>query len=218
MNVDLVATGHAHIDVAWLWTLGQTVRKTGRTFSTALHLMDQYPNYTVSQSQPQLYRYAEQHYPELFERIKARVAEGRWEVMGGTWVEPDCNAIGAESLARQFVLGRSYFRKHFGDVDAPVLWLPDTFGYSWALPQLIKQAGLEYFVTHKMSWNQYNHMPHQIFWWQGLDGTRVLTYFLTRRGHRAICRTPRPTTVSSRRPRCSGRGTCSARRNSPTNC
>ncbi|MCO6442475.1 MAG: alpha-mannosidase [Anaerolineae bacterium] len=182
MNVDLVATGHAHIDVAWLWTLGQTVRKTGRTFSTALHLMDQYPNYTFSQSQPQLYRYAEQHYPELFERIKARVAEGRWEVMGGTWVEPDCNAIGAESLARQFVLGRSYFRKHFGDVDAPVLWLPDTFGYSWALPQLIKQAGLEYFVTHKMSWNQYNHMPHQIFWWQGLDGTRVLTYFLTTPG------------------------------------
>ena len=99
--------------------------------------------------------------------------------MGGTWVEPDINAIGAESLVRQFLLGRGYFRRHFGDVDTPVLWLPDTFGYSWALPQLIKQAGMKYFITHKMSWNQYNQMPNQIFWWQGLDGTRVLTHFLT---------------------------------------
>ncbi len=118
-------------------------------------------------------------YPELFAQIKQRVAEGRWEVMGGTWVEPDCNAIGAELLVRQFLLGRGYFRRHFGDVDTPVLWLPDTFGYSWALPQLIKQAGMKYFITHKMSWNQYNQMPNQIFWWQGLDGTRVLTHFLT---------------------------------------
>lgn len=179
MNVDIVGVGHAHIDVAWLWTLGQTVRKSGRTFSTVLHHMEQYPDYTFSQSQPQLYQYTEQHYPELFARIKERVAEGRWETMGGTWVEPDCNAIGAESLARQFLLGRSYYRKHFGDVDTPVLWLPDTFGYSWALPQLIKLAGMKYFVTHKMSWNQYNQMPHQLLWWQGLDGTRVLTHFLT---------------------------------------
>lgn len=179
MNVDIIGVGHAHIDVAWLWTLGQTVRKSGRTFSTVLRLMEQYPDYKFSQSQPQLYQYAEQYYPEIFEQIKARVEEGRWEPMGGTWVEPDCNAIGAESLARQFLLGRAYFRKHFGDVDTPVLWLPDTFGYSWALPQLIKQAGMKYFITHKMSWNQYNQMPHQLLWWQGLDGTRVLTHFLT---------------------------------------
>lgn len=179
MSVDIVGIGHAHIDVAWLWTITEVIRKSGRTFSTVLHLMEQFPEYKFSQSQAQLYRFVEDHYPPLFEGIKKRVAEGRWEVMGGTWVEPDCNAIGAESLARQFLLGRSYFRKHFGDVDTPVLWLPDTFGYSWALPQLIKQAGMAYFITHKMSWNQYNHMPNQIFWWQGLDGTKVLTHFLT---------------------------------------
>ncbi|HEX2620032.1 MAG TPA: alpha-mannosidase [Phototrophicaceae bacterium] len=179
MDVDIIGVGHAHIDVAWLWTLGQTVRKSGRTFSNVLRLMEQFPEYKFSQSQAQLYQYTEQHYPEIFSQIKERVKEGRWETMGGTWVEPDCNAIGAESLARQFLLGRGYFHKHFGDVDTPVLWLPDTFGYSWALPQLIKQAGLKYFITHKMSWNQYNHMPHQILWWQGLDGTRVLTHFLT---------------------------------------
>ncbi|MBI5670325.1 MAG: alpha-mannosidase [Chloroflexi bacterium] len=179
MDVDIIGVGHAHIDVAWLWTLGQTVRKSGRTFSNVLRLMEQFPDYKFSQSQAQLYQYTEQHYPEIFSGIKQRVQEGRWEAMGGTWVEPDCNAIGAESLARQFLLGRGYFRKHFGDVDTPVLWLPDTFGYSWALPQLIKQAGMKYFITHKMSWNQYNQMPNQILWWQGLDGTRVLTHFLT---------------------------------------
>ncbi len=179
MDVDIVGVGHAHIDVAWLWTLGQTVRKSGRTFSNVLRLMEQYPEYQFSQSQAQLYQYTEQYYPEIFEGIKQRVQEGRWEPMGGTWVEPDCNAIGAESLARQFLLGRGYFRKHFGDVDTPVLWLPDTFGYSWALPQLIKQAGMKYFITHKMSWNQYNHMPNEFLWWQGLDGTKVLTHFLT---------------------------------------
>lgn len=179
LDVDVVGVGHAHIDVAWLWTLGQTVRKSGRTFSTALRLMEEFPEYKFTQSQPQLYKYTEQHYPELFEQIKERVKEGRWELIGGAWVEPDCNAIGAESLARQFLLGRGYFHKHFGDVDTPVLWLPDTFGYSWALPQLIKQAGMKYFITHKMSWNQYNQMPNQLLWWQGLDGTRVLTHFLT---------------------------------------
>jgi len=179
IDVNIIGVGHAHIDVAWLWTIGEVIRKSGRTFSTVLHLMEQFPEYKFSQSQAQLYRYVEEQYPAMFEDIKKRVAEGRWEVMGGTWVEPDCNAIGAESLARQFLLGRSYFRKHFGDVDTPVLWLPDTFGYSWALPQLIKQAGMEYFITHKMSWNQYNHMPNQIFWWQGLDGTKVMTHFLT---------------------------------------
>ena len=179
MDVDIIGVGHAHIDVAWLWTLAQVVRKSGRTFSTVLRLMEEFPEYKFSQSQAQLYAYTEQNYPELFAQIKQRVAEGRWEPMGGTWVEPDCNAIGAESLARQFLLGRGYFRKHFGDVDTPVLWLPDTFGYSWALPQLIKQAGMKYFITHKMSWNQFNQMPNQILWWQGLDGTKVLTHFLT---------------------------------------
>lgn len=179
MDVDVIGVGHAHIDVAWLWTLGQTRQKVGRTFSNVLRLMEQFPEYRFTQSQPQLYKYTEQNFPEIFEGIKERVREGRWELIGGMWVEPDCNAIGAESLARQFLLGRGYFRRHFGDVDSPVVWLPDTFGYSWALPQLIKQAGMKYFITNKMSWNQYNHMPDQILWWQGIDGTKVLTHFLT---------------------------------------
>jgi alpha-mannosidase len=179
LDVDIIAMGHAHIDVAWLWTLGQTRRKAGRTFSTVLRLMEEFPDYIFSQSQPQLYQYVEESYPEIFAQIKKRVQEGRWELIGGTWVEPDINAIGAEALARQFLLGRTYFHDHFGDVDTPVLWLPDTFGYSWALPQLIQQAGMKYFITHKMSWNQYNRMPHQLLWWQGIDGTRVLTHFLT---------------------------------------
>jgi alpha-mannosidase len=179
LDVNVIGVGHAHIDVAWLWTLDQTRRKAGRSFSTALKLMDEFPDYHFSQSQPQLYKYTEETYPTLFEDIKKRVAEGRWEIMGGTWVEPDCNAIGAESLARQFLLGIRYFRDKFGQDGTPVLWLPDTFGYAWGLPQLIKEAGFKYFITHKMSWNQYNQMPFQSLWWQGLDGTKVLTHFLT---------------------------------------
>ncbi|MCP4543742.1 MAG: alpha-mannosidase [Chloroflexi bacterium] len=179
LDVDIIATGHAHIDVAWLWTLGQTRRKNGRTFHTVLRLMEQFPDYHFTQAQPQLYDYVRQDYPELFEAIKERVAEKRWEPIGGTWVEMDCNITGAESLARQFLLGRTFFREHFGaNAESPVLWLPDVFGYSWALPQLIHQAGLEYFMTIKLGWNQYNRLPYDSFWWQGLDGTRVLTHFI----------------------------------------
>jgi alpha-mannosidase len=178
-EVVIVATGHAHIDVAWLWTLGQTRRKSGRTFYNVLRLMEQFPDFHFTQSQPQLYDYVRQDYPELFEAIKGRVAEGRWEPIGGTWVETDCNVSGAESLARQFLLGRAFFREHFGPAaESPVLWLPDVFGYSWALPQLIKQAGMDYFMTTKIGWNQYNRLPYDSFWWQGLDGTRVLTHFI----------------------------------------
>ncbi|MCK4471119.1 MAG: alpha-mannosidase [Anaerolineae bacterium] len=179
LDVDIVATGHAHIDVAWLWTLGQARRKAGRTFHTVLRLMEQFPEYHFTQSQPQLYDYVRQDHPELFEAIKQRVAEGRWEPIGGAWVEMDCNISGPESLVRQFLLGRTFFREHFGpDAESPVLWLPDVFGYSWALPQLIKQAGLDYFMTTKIGWNQYNRLPYDSFWWQGLDGTRVLTHFV----------------------------------------
>lgn len=180
LDVTVNASGHAHIDVAWLWTLGQTRRKAGRTFHTVLRLMEQYPSYHFTQSQPQLYDYIRQDYPLLFEAIKGRVADGRWELIGGMWIEADCNLSGAESLARQFLLGRTFFREHFGDgVESPVLWLPDVFGYAWALPQLIKQAGLEYFFTIKIGWSQYNRLPYDSFWWQGLDGTRVLTHFST---------------------------------------
>ncbi|MEA3334317.1 MAG: alpha-mannosidase [Chloroflexota bacterium] len=180
MDVDVVGVGHAHIDVAWLWTLGQTRRKSGRTFHTVLRLMEQFPDYHFVQSQPQLYDYIQEDYPGLLDAIKERVAEGRWEPLGGMWVEADCNLSGPESLARQFLLGRTFFQEHFGrDADSPVLWLPDVFGYAWALPQLIKQAGLDYFMTIKIGWNQYNRLPYDSFWWQGLDGTRVLTHFST---------------------------------------
>jgi alpha-mannosidase len=180
LNVEVIGTGHAHIDVAWLWTLGQTRRKAGRTFHTVMRLMEQYPEYHFTQSQPQLYEYIRQDYPELFQAIQQRAIEGRWELIGGMWVEADCNLSGAESLARQFLLGRTFFQKYFPGVDeSPVLWLPDVFGYAWALPQLIKQAGMEYFFTIKIGWSQYNRLPYDSFWWQGLDGTRILTHFST---------------------------------------
>ncbi|MBN1666424.1 MAG: alpha-mannosidase, partial [Anaerolineales bacterium] len=180
LPVDITAIGHAHIDVAWLWTLGQTRQKAGRTFHTVLRLMEQFPEYIFAQSQPQLYDYVRQDFPELFAAIQQRVADERWETLGGMWVEADCNLSGPESLARQFLLGRSFFRQHFGEgSESPVLWLPDVFGYAWNLPQLIKQAGLEYFFTIKIGWSQYNRLPYDSFWWQGLDGTRVLTHFST---------------------------------------
>ena len=174
------ATGHAHIDVAWLWTLGQTRRKSERTFHNVIRLMEQFPDYHFSQSQPQLYQYIKEDQPQLFEVIKEKIKEGRWEPMGGMWVEADCNLSGAESLARQFLLGRSFFREHFGkDAESPVLWLPDVFGYAWALPQLIQQAGLKYFMTIKIGWSQYNRLPYDTFMWQGIDGTQILTHFST---------------------------------------
>ena len=174
------ATGHAHLDVAWLWTLGETRRKAERTFHNVIRYMEQFPDYHFSQSQPQLYEFIRQDQPVLFEAIKQRVAEGRWEPMGGMWVEADCNLSGAEALARQFLLGRTFFRQHFGsEAETSVLWLPDVFGYAWALPQLIKQAGLEYFMTIKIGWNQYNRLPYDTFLWQGLDGTQILTHFST---------------------------------------
>lgn len=173
MRID--ATGHAHIDVAWMWTLDVTRGKAARTFTTALNLMAQYPEYHFTQSQPQLYEYVRQDHPALFERIKAAVAQGTWEPTGGMWIEADCNMSGAESLVRQFLYGRAFFREHFG-TDTPILWLPDAFGFPYSLPQLIKQAGLDYFFTIKIGWSQFTDLPHNSFWWQGIDGTRVLTH------------------------------------------
>ncbi len=180
LDVTVHATGHAHIDVAWLWTLGQTRRKSERTFHNVLRLMEQFPDYHFSQSQPQLYQFIKEDQPELFNAIKQKIKEGRWEPMGGMWVEADCNLSGAESLARQFLLGRTFFRENFGrDAESPVLWLPDVFGYAWALPQLIQQAGLKYFMTIKIGWSQYNRLPYDTFLWQGIDGTQILTHFST---------------------------------------
>ena len=180
LDVVIHAAGHAHIDVAWLWTLGQTREKSRRTFTNVMRLMEQFPEYRFTQSQPQLYEYVREDDPALFAAIRERVREGRWEPIGGMWVEADCNLSGAESLARQFLLGRRYFREHFGEgAESPVLWLPDVFGYAWALPQLIQQAGLKYFMTIKIGWSQYNRLPYDTFLWQGLDGTQVLTHFST---------------------------------------
>jgi alpha-mannosidase len=180
MDVIIHATGHAHIDVAWLWTLGQTRRKSERTFHNVIRYMEQFHHYHFSQSQPQLYQFIEEDQPQLFNQIKKLVSEGRWEPMGGMWVEADCNLSGSESLARQFLLGRTYYKDKFGEnAETPVLWLPDVFGYAWALPQLIKQAGLKYFMTIKIGWNQYNRLPYDTFLWQGIDGTQILTHFST---------------------------------------
>ena len=180
LNVDITAVGHAHIDVAWLWTLAQTRRKAERTFHNVIRLMDEFPEFHFVQSQPQLYEVIREDHPQLFSEIQKRVAAKQWEPIGGMWVEADCNITGSESLVRQFLLGRNYFRQHFGvDAESPVLWLPDVFGYAWNLPQLIREAGLEYFFTIKIGWSQYNRFPYDSFWWQGLDGTRVLTHFST---------------------------------------
>ncbi len=179
MDVDIIATGHAHIDVAWLWPLQQTRQKAARTFSTVLRLMESFPEFHFTQSQPQLYQFIAEDHPELFAQIQQRVLEGRWEITGGMWVEPDANITGAESLVRQLMLGRSFFKQHFGDAETPILWLPDTFGFPASLPQLMRQAGLKYFMTTKITWNQYNRFPYQSFWWQGLDGSSVLTHFIT---------------------------------------
>jgi alpha-mannosidase len=169
------AVGHAHIDLAWLWPLRETIRKGARTFSTALQFMDRYPDYVFGASQAQLYLWMKEHYPALYEKVKQRIAEGRWEVQGGMWVEADTNVSGGEALVRQFLYGKRFFRHEFG-VEVTNLWLPDVFGYSGALPQIMLKSGVDYFMTQKLSWSQVNQHPHHSFWWKGIDGTKVLTH------------------------------------------
>lgn len=177
-GVRLHSVGSTHIDVAWLWTLAQTREKVIRSAATALALMDQYPEYIFMLSQPQLYLFLKEEAPELYARVKEKVREGRWDAEGGCWVEPDCNLPSGESFVRQMYYGKRFFKEEFG-VDSEVLWVPDTFGYSPVLPQLMKLAGLRYFVTSKISWNDSNLFPYDTFYWQGLDGSRVLNYFIT---------------------------------------
>ncbi len=173
--------GHTHIDVAWWWTVAQTREKAARSFSTVLKLMDEYPNYKFMSSQPQLYDFVRERYPELFARIRQRVAEGRWEPEGSMWVEADCNLTSGESLVRQFLYGKRFFKEAFG-VDNRILWLPDVFGYSGALPQIMKKCGIDYFMTTKLAWNQFNKMPYDTFLWRGIDGTEILTHLITTLG------------------------------------
>lgn len=180
---DVVATciGHTHIDVAWWWTVEQTREKVGRSFATVLKLMDEYPDYQFMSSQPQLYVFLKERYPELYARIKQRVKQNRWEVEGGMWVEADCNLTSGESLVRQFLYGKRFFQQEFG-VDNRVLWLPDVFGYAGALPQIMKQCGIDYFMTTKLAWNQFNKIPNDTFLWRGIDGTEILTHLITTLG------------------------------------
>ena len=174
--------GHTHIDVAWLWTLAVTQDKAVRSFSTVLELMKRYPEYRFMSSQPQLYQYVKKNAPEIYAQIKERIAEGRWEAEGGMFLEADCNLTSGESLVRQFLYGKRFFKQEFG-VDNRILWLPDVFGYSAALPQIMKKSGIRYFMTTKISWNATNKLPYDSFFWKGIDGTKILTHFIPARDY-----------------------------------
>lgn len=180
---DIIATciGHTHIDVAWWWTVEQTREKVGRSFATVLKLMKEYPNYKFMSSQPQLYYFLKERYPELYEQVKELVREGRWEPEGGMWLEADCNLTSGESLVRQFIHGKRFFKEEFG-LDNRILWLPDVFGYSGALPQIMKKSGIDYFMTTKLAWNQFNKVPYDTMMWKGIDGTEILTHLITTLG------------------------------------
>jgi alpha-mannosidase len=181
----IALTGHAHIDLAWLWPLEETRRKAQRTFSTVVELMDQYPELTFNQSTAQLYAFIEEDDPALFERIQERAARGQWEPVGGMWVEPDTNMVAGESLVRQLLYGQRYFQHHFGAIHN-VCWLPDVFGFTPALPQLLKRAGIDNFFTIKLTWSETNEFPYDLFWWEGLDGTRVLAHMFNNPGGEGI--------------------------------
>ncbi|HEU0114401.1 MAG TPA: alpha-mannosidase, partial [Thermomicrobiales bacterium] len=171
----LALTGHAHLDLAWLWPLAETRRKGRRTFSSVANLMDRYADFTFNQSSAQLYAWIEADDPMLFERVRERVAEGRWEPVGGSWVEPDCQITGGESFVRQLLYGQRYFERTFGRRHA-VAWLPDVFGFSGAIPQLLRGAGLTGFFTIKLTWNEIDRFPYDLFEWEGIDGSRVVAH------------------------------------------
>jgi len=170
------AVGNSHIDLAWLWPWTETVEVVRDTWTTALQLTREYPDFTYAQSSAQMYAWMEEKYPDLFHQIQQRVKEGRWEIVGGMWVEPDLNMPDGESIVRQLLVGKRYFKSRFG-VDVNLGWNPDSFGYNWQLPQIYKKSGVDYFVTQKISWNETTEFPYKLFWWQSPDGSRVLTYF-----------------------------------------
>lgn len=168
--------GNSHIDVAWLWAIAETKNAMQRTFASALNLQKSYPELIFNQSTAVSYQWMEQEYPELFSRIQSAVAQGKWELIGGMWVEPDGNLPSGEALIRQILYGQEYFRAKF-DREVKIAWLPDTFGFHWQMPQILLKSGFEAFVTQKLLWNDRNKFPHQIFWWEGVDGSRIFTYF-----------------------------------------
>jgi alpha-mannosidase len=167
--------GHAHLDMAWLWEVAETWDVADRTFNSVLSLQTEFPELTFCHTSPALYAWIAEHRPALFTKIQDQVATGRWEVVGGMWIEPDLNLISGESIARQIIYGQRYVQAQFGQV-SKVAWLPDTFGFCQQLPQLLKLGQIDYFVTQKFLWNDTNQFPHQIFWWQSPDGSRVLSY------------------------------------------
>jgi alpha-mannosidase len=171
----LALTGHAHLDLAWLWPLEETRRKAKRTFASVLGLMNRYEDLTFNQSSAQVYEWVERDAPELFERVKERVAEGRWEIVGSSWTESDCQVTGGEAFVRQLFYGQRYFEERFG-LRSAVAWLPDVFGFSPAVPQLLRGAGICGFFTYKLNWSETNRFPHDLFLWEGIDGSRVVAH------------------------------------------
>jgi alpha-mannosidase len=169
-------SGNSHIDAAWLWPWTETVEAVKRTYGTALQLMNEYPDYTFTQSAAQYNAWLADKYPQINDEIKRRIKEGRWEIVGGMWVEPDLNMPDGETQVRSLLVGKRWFQKEYG-VDVRIGWNPDSFGYTWQLPQIYKKSGMDYFVTQKMTWNDTNQLPFKLFWWESPDGSKVLTYF-----------------------------------------
>ncbi|WP_343246325.1 alpha-mannosidase [Diplocloster hominis] len=174
--------GHTHIDIAWLWTVEVTREKAARSFSTVLSLMNRYPEYRFLSSQPILYEFVKENQPELYGRIQKRIEEGRWEAEGGMYLEPDCTLTSGESLVRQLLYGIGFFEKEFGK-KSRILWLPDTFGFCGTLPQIMRQCGINWFATTKISWNETNRFPYDTFYWEGIDGSRVLAHMIPTRDY-----------------------------------
>ena len=186
-SMTVTGLGHAHIDTGYMWPVRETVRKCGRTFANQINLLEKYPDYVFGASSPLHYLFVKRHYPALYEKVKSCVRSGRWELLGGMWIESDCNIPCGESLVRQFLHGKNFFRDEFG-IEVKNLWLPDTFGYPASLPQIAKLAGCPDFVSQKMSWNQMNSFPYHAFLWRGLDGSELLTHFLPENSYIASVR------------------------------
>lgn len=172
---EVLMGGHSHLDVAWLWTVKEITRKTARTFSNNLALMDIYPDFKFTQSQAVLYDFMKQYYPDIFEKVKEKVKNGQWEIVGNAWVEADTNIASGEALIRQLLYGREFFMKEFG-VSSDTYWLPDCFGFTWALPQIIKRSGMKFFLTSKLQYNDTNEFPLSVFRWKSHSGDEVLAY------------------------------------------
>lgn len=177
-DIKISVIGHTHIDVAWRWTLAQTREKVQRTFGSVIEMMKKYPDYKFMSSQPQLLKFLKEESPEMFDEVKKLVKEKRIELEGSMWLEADCNLTSGESLVRQIIFGKRFFKDEFG-VDNRIIWLPDVFGYSAAMPQIMKKSGIDKFVTSKISWNETNRMPYDAFMWKGIDGSEVFSYFMT---------------------------------------